>query len=258
MKKEFKEGMKDGVPIGLGYFAVSFSLGIAARNAGLTPLQGLISSLLINASAGQYALYLFTSTGGAYFELMIITLIANARYFLMSCSLSQKLSSDTPLGHRMIIGFDITDELFGISVSRKGMLNPYYFYGAMVTTIPFWAIGTTIGIMAGNILPLNVVSALSVALYGMFLAVIIPQGKKDKVVAILIIVSFIVSYLASRLDMFKAVSSGTQIIILTVILSAIAAILFPIKEDEEELTNKEGLANEDELINEEETEVDGA
>lgn len=231
-RKEFKEGMRDGLPIGLGYFAVSFSLGIAARNAGLSPLQGLISSLLINASAGQYALYLFASTGGTYFELMIITLITNARYFLMSCSLSQKLSPETPLRHRMIIGFDITDELFGISVSRKGMLNPYYFYGAMLTTIPFWAIGTTIGIMAGNILPLRVVSALSVALYGMFLAVIVPQGKKDKVVAGLIVVSFIVSYIVSRLEAFHGLSSGSQIIILTLILASIAAILFPVKEDE--------------------------
>ncbi len=231
MKKEFKEGMKDGLPIGLGYFAVSFSLGIAARNAGLSPLQGLISSLLINASAGQYALYLFTSTGGAYFELMIITLITNARYFLMSCALSQKISPQTHLGHRMLIGFDITDELFGISISRKGMLNPFYFYGAMVTTIPFWAAGSTIGIMAGNILPSNVVSALSVALYGMFLAVIIPQAKKDKVVGVLIIVSFIASYIVSRLEVFKALSSGIRIIILTVALASLAAILFPIKEE---------------------------
>lgn len=231
MKKEFKEGMKDGLPIGLGYFAVSFSLGIAARNAGLTPLEGLISSLLINASAGQYALYLFIATGGAYFELMIVTLITNARYFLMSCSLSQKLSPDTPLGHRLLIGFDITDELFGISISRKGKLNPFYFYGAMVTTIPFWAAGSTIGIMAGNILPSNVVSALSVALYGMFLAVIVLQAKKDRVVAVLIVVSFIASFIVLRLDMFKNISNGTRIIILTLVLASLAAILFPIKEE---------------------------
>lgn len=231
-KDEFKEGMKDGIPIGLGYFAVSFSLGIAARNAGLTPIQGLFSALLINASAGQYALYLHILSQGAYFELVIITLITNARYFLMSASLSQKLSPDTPLGHRMIIGFDITDELFGISIARKSLLNPYYFYGAMVTTIPFWAAGTTIGIMAGNILPGRVVSALSVALYGMFLAVIIPQGRKDKVVAVLIIISFIVSYIVSRLDILGSVSSGSQIIILTIILAGFAAMLFPVEEEE--------------------------
>ena len=233
-KKEFKEGMKDGVPIGLGYFAVSFSLGIAARNAGLTPLQGLVSSLLINASAGQYALYLHILSGGTYFELVIITLITNARYFLMSCSLSQKLSSNTPLRHRMIIGFDITDELFGISVARKGMLNPYYFYGAMLTTIPFWAAGTTIGIVAGNLLPSRIVSGLSVALYGMFLAVIIPQAKKDRIVAVLIVVSFIISYLVSRLELLGNISSGTQIIILTLVIAGLAAILFPVKEGEGE------------------------
>ena len=229
-KEEFKEGMRDGLPIGLGYFAVSFSLGIAARNAGLTPLQGLLSSLLINASAGQYALYLHILSQGTYFELMIITLITNARYFLMSASLSQNLSSDTPLRHRMVIGFDITDELFGISIARKGMFNPYYFYGAMVTTIPFWALGTTIGIMAGNILASRIVSALSVALYGMFLAVIIPQAKKGRVVAVLIVISFFVSYLVSRLELFGNISSGTQIIIMTIVIAGIAAILIPVEE----------------------------
>ena len=233
-KKEFKEGMKDGIPIGLGYFAVSFSLGIAARNAGLTAFQGFVASLFINASAGEYALFLFISSAGGYFELAIVTLITNARYFLMSCSLSQKLSSKTPLHQRLIMGFDITDELFGISIARKGMLNTYYFYGAMLTTMPFWAIGTAIGIIAGNILATNIVSALSVALYGMFLAVIIPPCKKDRVLAVLIIISFIASYVFSRLQIFDKLSSGTQIIILTVVLASIAAILFPIKEQDGE------------------------
>lgn len=233
-REEFKEGIKDGVPIGLGYLAVSFTLGITAKNAGLTPFQGFITSLLINASAGQYALFLFISSGGAYIELAIITLITNARYFLMSCSLSQKLSKDTPLYHRLIIGFDITDELFGISVLRKGMLNPYYFYGAMLITMPFWASGTAIGIMAGNILPANIVRALSVALYGMFLAVIIPPCKKDPVLAILVLVSFALSYVTSRLEVFASISSGTQIIILTIVLAGIAAILFPVKEQDGE------------------------
>ena len=233
-KEEFKEGMKNGVPIGLGYLAVSFSLGIAARNAELTPFQGFLTSLLINASAGQYALFLFIASGGGYLELAIVTLITNARYFLMSCSLSQKISKDTPLHHRLIIGFDITDELFGISVARKGMLNPYYFYGAMLTTMPFWAVGTTIGIIAGNILPTNIVSALSVALYGMFLAVIIPPCKKDQVLAVLVVISFTASYIVSRFQIFGNISSGIQIIILTVVLAAIAAVLFPIKEQDGE------------------------
>lgn len=233
-KQEFKEGMKDGIPIGLGYFAVSFSLGIVARNAGLSAFQGFITSLFINASAGEYALFLYISSADGYLGLAIVTLITNARYFLMSCSLSQKLSPKMPLHQRLIMGFDITDELFGISIARKGMLNPYYFYGAMLTTMPFWAIGTAIGIIAGNILATNIVSALSVALYGMFLAVIIPPCKKDKVLAILIIISFTASYIFSRLQAFKNISSGTQIIILTVVLASIAAILFPIREQDGE------------------------
>lgn len=229
---EFKEGIKDGIPIGLGYFAVSFTLGIAARNAGLTVFQGALAALLTNASAGGYAGFMLISSGGTYWEMALVTIIANARYFLMSSALSQKLEPDLPLHHRFLIGIDVTDELFGISFARKGWLNPYYFYAAMFVTMPFWATGTALGIVAGNILSPGVVSALSVALYGMFLAVIIPPAKKNRIVAGLILLCFIVSFIVSKLTLFRAVSSGTQIIILTTVISGFAAIFFPITEKE--------------------------
>ena len=130
-RKVFCEGMRDGVPIALGYFAVSFSLGIAARNAGLTPIQGFFASLFNNASAGEYAAFSLIAAGATYLEVAIITLIANARYLLMSCALAQKFAPGTPFFHRLIIGYDVTDELFGITIARPGYLNPFYTYGAI-------------------------------------------------------------------------------------------------------------------------------
>lgn len=228
--QELKEGIKDALPIGAGYIAVSFTLGIAARNAGLTVFQGFLAALLTNASAGGYAGFLLISSGGTYWEMALVTLIANARYFLMSFALSQKIKPETPLHHRLLIGYDVTDELFGISVAREGWLNPYYFYGAMLVVLPAWSLGTAMGVAAGNILSARLVSALSVALYGMFLAVIIPPSRENKVVAILVGVSFIASYIASKLSIFSNVSTGTVIIILTVAISALAAIIVPISE----------------------------
>lgn len=228
----FREGIRDGFPIGLGYLAVSFSLGIAARNAGLNAMQGLLVSLLCNASAGEYVGFTLIAACGSYLEIAVATLVANARYLLMSCALSQRCAPDLPLRHRLLVAFDITDELFGIAIARPGPLDPHYSYGAMLVSIPMWAGGTALGVIAGNLLPLRLVSAFSVALYGMFLAVIIPPAHKDKVIAPLIGLCFLCSYLAGRLPGLSALSDGTRTIVLTVALAALAAVFFP-KSDEE-------------------------
>lgn len=230
----FKSGMKDGIPIGLGYLAVSFSLGIMARKVGLTPFQGFLVSLLCNASAGEYAGFTIIAAGASYLEMALAIFIANARYLLMSCSMSQRMEPGLPLRHRLIMAFDITDEVFAISIARPGWLNPYYTYGAMVTTMPCWAIGTALGVIAGNLMPLRLVSAFSVALYGMFLAVIIPQAKRDKIIAGVIVVCFAVSYAGTYIPFIKDLSDGTKTIIFTVAISAIAAILFPRNEADKE------------------------
>ena len=226
-RRELCQGFKDGIPIGLGYFAVSFSLGILAKKAGLNPFQSFLASLLCNASAGEYAAFSLIMVQASYLEVAIITLIANARYLLMSCALSQKFKQGTSLVHRMIVGYDVTDEIFAISVSRDGFLNPNYTYGAIAIAAPCWATGTALGCLAGNVLPLRLVSALSVALYGMFLAIIIPPARKSKVVAGIIVICFVLSYLASILPVVSDISSGTRTIILTVGISAVAAWLFP-------------------------------
>lgn len=223
----FISGIKDAVPIGLGYFAVAFSLGIAAKNAGLSPFQSFLASLLCNASAGEYAGFTTIAAQSAYIEIAIITLIANARYLLMSCAMSQRINPQMPFFHRFFMAFDITDELFAINISRPGYLNPLYTYGAMLCAMPFWAGGTAVGAIAGNILPARLVSAFRVALYGMFLAVIIPPSRKDKILRYIIITCFIVSFGATYLPYICALSEGTRTILLTIILSSIVSVLFP-------------------------------
>ncbi len=229
--------MRDGVPIAMGYFAVAFSLGIAGRNAGLTPLQGFAISILNHASAGEYAGITAIANLAPYWELALTILITNARYLLMSCALSQKFAPETSLWHRIGVGFGITDEIFGVTMARPGAAEPTYTYGAMLVSIPSWATGTALGIIAGNILPLRAVSALSVALYGMFLAIIIPPARRDKVVGALVILSFFCSFIlgkAAEVFGLEWLTGGTRVIVLTLLLAGGAAALFPVREEEEE------------------------
>lgn len=241
-RQAFREGVRDGMPIALGYLAVSFTLGTAIQKAGMTAFQGMLASLLNNASAGEYVGFALIAAGASYWEVALLTLITNARYLLMSCALSQKFAPGAPLFHRLLVGFDVTDEIFGISIARPGILNPFYNYGAMAVAMPGWAIGTWLGVVVGNVLPLRAASALSVALYGMFLAVIIPPARKDRVVAVLVLLSFAASYMAGRLPVLAGISGGTRTILLTVMIAGAAAVLFPHEEEEarEKSWEKEG------------------
>ena len=226
------DGFRDGTPIGLGYFVVAFSLGIIAKYVGLSPLQGFVISLLNNASAGEYAAFTVIGSDAPYLEIALLTLVANARYVLMSAVLSQKFSPDTPFYHRIFVGFDVTDEIFGIAIARGGRwLNPFYNYGAMLTALPGWSLGTACGIVAWNFFSPSAVSALSVALYGMFLAVIIPPARKDKIIGAAVVASFALSWLAA--EFFPEVSAGNRTIALTILIAGAAAILFPVKEDDD-------------------------
>ena len=233
-KTAFLEGVRDGIPIALGYFAVAFSLGIAARNAGLTAMQGFVASTLCVASAGEYALFTMIGAGATFLETAILTLITNARYFLMSCALSQRIDPKMRDIHRYTVGAVVTDEIFGITIARPGYLEPAYNYGAISVSVPGWAVGTALGIIMGNLLPANIVSALSVALYGMFLAIIIPPMKKDRAVALCVAGGFALSWLFNTLPALAAVSAGTRTILLTVAIASAAALLFPVKEGEED------------------------
>ena len=227
--------MCDGFPIGMGYFAVSFSLGIIAAKAGLTAWMGFVGSFLTRASAGEYGVYSLIAIGASYVEVVAMCLVTNLRYLLMSTALTQKFASNVSLLKRILVACCVTDEIFGISIAYPGNLPPAYPFGAMLVSTTMWASGTAVGIVAGEILPPHVVAALSVALYGMFIAIIIPPSKRDNAVGISVIASFLLSWLCSVLPTVREMSAGTRTIVLTIVIAAIAAYVKPVKiEDHDE------------------------
>lgn len=189
--------------------------------------------MLCLASAGEYAGFTLIAAGGAYLEMAVITLITNIRYLLMSCALSQRLAPGTPWYHRMLLAYSVTDEIFGIAIARPGFLKPAYNYGAAAVAAPLWTLGTVLGVIAGNLMPQRLVSAFSVALYGMFLAVIIPPARKSRVVGGLILLCFLGSYGAAHLPLLSGLSGGMRTILLTVVISGAAAALFPRQTEED-------------------------
>lgn len=148
-KEKFSQGFRDGFPIALGYLAVGFGIGISCRSARLNVLQGLLLSLLNNASAGEYGGITVMTEDAGYLTMVLMMLVVNARYMLMSCALSQRLAPGTGLKQRLLIGFDLTDELFGLAVAQPGYLDPYYYYGAMAVVMPAWSGGTVLGVLLG-------------------------------------------------------------------------------------------------------------
>lgn len=236
-KKNYLAGIKDGIPIALGYFAVGFTLGIAAKSAGLSVFLVGFMSFLMHASAGQFAVLTVITAGSGYLAMILTQLVINIRYLLMSCSLSQKISPSTSLPKRMLMSYFVTDEIFGICASVKGELNPNYPLGAATVASPGWILGTALGALVGNILPATLSSALSVALFAMFLAVVIPASKTDKTIAIVVLVSMIGSCAFDFLPVLSNIDSGTKIIILTLMIASGAAILKPVKDTDADTQN---------------------
>jgi len=230
--KAVNQGFRDGLPIGAGYFAVAFSLGMIARQAGLTAPEGFLSSLLTRASAGEFGSYSLMAAGAAYIEVFVLCIIANLRYLLMGTALLQRLDPSKPQWKRMIACLCITDEVFAISIAYKGSLRVSYTLGAMLVAGVMWASGTAMGIWLGNIMPAPVVSALSVALYGMFIAIIVGPAKKDNAILVSIVASFLLSSLFSYLPLTAEISQGIRIVILTIIIAAAAAIIKPVEDEE--------------------------
>lgn len=232
-KQHFFKGVKNGIPIGLGYLAVSFSFGILASKSGLSTVQAVLMSALNLTSAGQFASLAVISSAGSYIEMALSQLIINLRYCLMSCSLSQKIDPKAPFIHRFLVAFGNTDEVFGLSSAVEGPLSPYYSYGLISMAFPGWTLGTLLGAVAGDILPARLLSALGVALYGMFCAIIIPPAKKDSMLRKVILLAMAASLLFSVVPVLREISSGMRVIILTVGIAALAARLAPIREEEE-------------------------
>ena len=233
-KQQFMRGLHDGVPIALGYFAVSFTFGMMAVSGGLSVWQATLISLTNLTSAGQFAGLDIMIACGSLWEMALTQLIINLRYSLMSFSLSQKLERNLTPWHRFAVAFGMTDEIFGVSASQQGRLNPFYNYGAMSVAVPGWTFGTLAGAIAGNIMPGFLASALSVAIYGMFLAVIIPPAKKHRAVLKVVVGAMAVSTLFACTPVLNKVSSGFVIIITTLAVAGMAAYFCPIEDGEEE------------------------
>lgn len=225
-------GMREGIPVMLGYFVVSITIGIAARKASLTAAQAGLMSLTNLTSAGQFASFAIIASGAPYLEMLISQAVINLRYCLMSCALSQKVEADMPFFHRLFMAFGITDEIFGLAIGQKGKLDPWYMYGVMTVAIPGWTLGTLVGILSTGVLPGSVLNAMNMALYGMFIAVFMPAARDNRILLPIIFVSMGASALFQALPVFDFISSGMKIIILTLIISMGAAVLFPVPEEE--------------------------
>lgn len=217
----------------MGYFAVAFSLGIIAAKAGLAPAEGFFSSFFTRASAGEYGTYTLVAVQAAYAEVVAMCLVVNLRYMLMSAALSQKIAPGTSWLHRLLMACCVTDEVFGISVAHPGYTPPAYTYAAALISSLFWASGCAVGIMAGSLLPKPMVTALSMSLYGMFLAIIIPPVHEDRNVLWALIASFVLSGLCAVAPVTGEWSSGMRTVALTIIISAVAAWIKPIKVDDD-------------------------
>lgn len=217
----------------MGYFAVAFSLGIIAAKAGLAPAEGFFSSFFTRASAGEYGTYTLVAVQAAYAEVVAMCLVVNLRYMLMSAALSQKIAPGTSWLHRLLMACCVTDEVFGISVAHPGYTPPAYTYAAALISSLFWASGCAVGIMAGSLLPKPMVTALSMSLYGMFLAIIIPPVHEDRNVLWALIASFVLSGLCAVAPVTGEWSSGMRTVALTIIISAVAAWIKPINVDDD-------------------------
>ena len=227
----FKKGLRDAIPIGLGYFAVSFTFGMMAQSAGIPVFIATLISLTNVTSAGQFAALPIIAAGGSLAELALTQLVINLRYSLMSFSLSQKIEPKTKVPLRMAVSFGITDEIFGIASSQKGKVDPAYNLGAMLCAIPLWVAGTAVGGLAGAVLPEIVMSALNVAIYGMFLAIILPPARENRAVLFVVLAAMALSCLFYYVPFLSKISSGFSIIIITLVVSVAAAVLSPVKEE---------------------------
>lgn len=232
-KEEFLQGVRDGIPICLGYFSVSMAIGLTAVRSGLPAWSAVLMSLTNLTSAGQMAGILLLGAQGSLLELAMTTLIINIRYFLMSLSVSQKVDESMTLPQRLAVSFGITDEIFAVSMQRQRSLTAIYMAGLILTPVLGWTLGTLTGAVATSLLPQSLSNAMGIALYGMFIAIIVPPARKQRSVLIAVLLAVAASVGFTYLPLLKELSSGWAIIIITVVISAIAATFFPIKAEED-------------------------
>lgn len=233
-KQEFLDGIRDGLPICLGYFSVSMAFGLTAVLSGIPVWVAVMISLTNLTSAGQFAGINLIAANGLLVELGLTTFIINIRYFLMSMSVSQKVENKMTMKERLAVSFGITDEIFAVSMQRKGELTSAYMAGLIITPILGWTSGTFVGAVATSFMPKALSNALGIALYGMFIAVIVPPAREHKNVLFTVIAAIAASVACTYLPIIKNLSSGWRIILITIVVCLFAAWLFPVEKKEGE------------------------
>lgn len=232
MNSQFRKGLLHGIPIALGYLSVSFGFGIMAVQKGLSVLEAVMISVTNLTSAGQAAGVDIIAASGTIFEMILTQLIINIRYSLMGISLSQKLDKSFTTPHRLAASFGITDEIFAVSSAQIHPVTPAYMYGLILISFLGWGTGTLLGAAAGEILPAMITEAMGIVLYGMFIAIIIPPSRKEKSILIVVAIAAVISILFKYV--FTAISGGFAVIISACAAAAVGALLFPVKEADEE------------------------
>ena len=230
MSKEFRNGLKDGIPIALGYFAVSFSLGITMVAAGISAFQGAVMSVSNVTSAGEFAGVRVIAAGGTLIEMALTQFIINLRYALMSMSLSQKLDGNMPFWQRFVIAFANTDEIFAVAMNHQKSLTLPYMFGLQSLPILGWTAGTFLGAVACDLMPGSVSVAMNVMLYGMFIAIVFPVAKKSRPALMVAALAVFLSCLFRYVPFLQGVSEAISIIVCTTAAAALGAVLFPVKE----------------------------
>lgn len=226
----FKEGLRNGIAVGLGYLSVSFSFGILAVSSGLTLIQTLLISIANLTSAGQVAGLGIMTGGGTLIEMAISQFIINLRYGLMSISLSQRTDSSFNTPTRLLLATGITDEIFGVAMSGEHVFGRKYYMGLMVAPIIGWNLGTLLGALAGSILPDFVVSSLEIGIYGMFVAIVLPVAKKNFKLFPVVFVAIVFSLIFKYVPVINHISSGFSAIISALIAAILGALLFPVED----------------------------
>ena len=224
-------GMRAGMPVCIGYFSVSFGFGAMAIAQGLTIWESILISASNLTSAGQFAGLTVIAAGAAILEMVLTQLVINSRYALMSLALGQRLGPNVGLGKRLLMAFFNTDEVFALGMSRGKDLTPGFFVGAGTVAAIGWISGTALGSLAGSLLPLSVRAALGVMLYGMFIAIVVPQTRQEKPILICVALALVFSCLFTWVPVLNQVSAGLAIVFCTVAAAAICAILFPVEEE---------------------------
>lgn len=231
MNNDFKNGVKHGIPICLGYIPVSFTFGLMAVSAGIPKWTAILISLTNLTSAGQFAGITLISAGTAYFELGLTVFIINLRYMLMSLSISQKIDRKINTLQRMLFSFGITDETYVVASLQPNKLTSAYLFGLISMPIFGWNLGTILGVFISDLLPLTLQNAMGIALYGMFIALIVPPARKERKILVIIMIAVAIMCMFRYISIFSGISSGFRIIISSVAAAAAGAYFFPNKED---------------------------